>query len=559
MTDAMGHEERVSFFAEQARLRKRTWQISALGVLSAVVMGLPLSIIITPLFYFFVIGILKLLSLLILFPAALWDALKMIFKIAPSAIQTVLDAKGFLHLRLGLLLETAALYLLPGMITMFLLWHNMRSLFMKAGPGGMLLYLGARKPHPEDLDERQLINIVDEMSISAGIMPPQVMLLDSDVPNAAIIGSSKDNAVIIVTRRLLDDLNREQTQGVIAHMMASAGNGDLKIGISILSLFQTLGLLSSIVDTFLGLSPSARKDLFHTLRWMRAGSDAPDTADAVAAMLTRSTNDLREDDLTTIMNKPRVGEKPRGIGLWMRRIPPLRVLMIPFLIGYGITLVIRMEIYLFHTFLMGPLTMLIWRTRRYLADAMAVQLTRNPDSLARSLEFLSEKGSVVPGGRWASYLFIVGTEAARYRTYREIRAEIDDARKETAPKSEVERMISDQVISQRIGRRYVKNLVKIDKGTLSEELGGVVPSHPPITKRLARLRLMGANVTGHYLHRKKTLGKPMEFLLLILLSPMILLGLLFFLSAFVMIYAASAILAILLSGLAMAIIGFLLL
>jgi hypothetical protein len=256
------------------------------------------------------------------------------------------------------------------------------------------------------------------------------------------------------------------------------------------------------------------------------------------------------------MDNPKKGEKPRGIGLWMHRFFPLRLLMIPFLVGYGITLVIRMEILMFRTFLIGPLTMLIWCTRRYLADAMAVQLTRNPDSLARSLELLSEKGSVIPGGRWASYLFIVGTEAARERSYREIKLKIDEARRERAPQAELKKVISDQALSQRIGRRYVRKWVEIDKGTLSEELGGLVPSHPPITKRLTRLRLMGSNVSGQYLHKKRPLGKPVEFLLLILLSPLILLGLLVFVCAFILIYAASGLLAIFLSGLVMAIIGF---
>ncbi len=555
----MASEERISFFAEQARLRKKTWTITALSVLSVMIMGLPLSIIITPLFYLFVIVILKLINFIMPLHVTFWGSLKTILEIVPSTFRTMIDGKGFSPLQVSPVLYTSALYLLPGIITMFLLWFGMRSLFMKAGTGGMLLYLGARQPRTDDLEERQLVNVIDEMSISAGIMPPRVMLLDSDVPNAAIVGSSKDNAILIVTRKLLDDLNRDQTQGVIAHMMASAGNGDLKISISILSLFQTLGLLSIIIDGFIGLSPTARKDFFHAFRWIRTGSNTPETADAVSAMLTRSLDDLREDDLTTVMGDTKERKKSKGVGLWMRRIPPLRVLMIPFLIGYGISLVIRMEILMLRTFLIGPLTMLIWRTRRYLADAMAVQLTRNPDSLARSLEILSEKGSTVPGGKWASYLFIVGTEAAIYRNYREMKAKTDEGKKETASKPGLEGVISEQAASQRIRRRYVKKLVEIDKGTLSDELGGIVPSHPPLTKRLTRLRNMGANVRGEYIYKKRPWGKPIEFLLLILLSPFILFVLLLFLSGLMIIYTAAGFLAIFLAGLVMAIIGFLLL
>src|SRR5207302_2416436 len=49
----------------------------------------------------------------------------------------------------------------------------------------------------------------------------------------------------------------------------------------------------------------------------------------------------------------------------------------------------------------------IWRTRRYLADAGAVQLTRNPDALAGALQRLAQDDTTVPGGGWASHLFFI--------------------------------------------------------------------------------------------------------------------------------------------------------
>jgi hypothetical protein len=56
---------------------------------------------------------------------------------------------------------------------------------------------------------------------------------------------------------------------------------------------------------------------------------------------------------------------------------------------------------------LGPSISLLLRTRRYLADASAVQLTRNPDGLASALQKLSENDTVIPGGNWASHLFVV--------------------------------------------------------------------------------------------------------------------------------------------------------
>ena len=67
----------------------------------------------------------------------------------------------------------------------------------------------------------------------------------------------------------------------------------------------------------------------------------------------------------------------------------------------------------FVSFVLAPLLALVWRTRRYLADATAVQLTRNPDALARALASLSVKGGVVPGAGWAAPLFIIGPRSGR--------------------------------------------------------------------------------------------------------------------------------------------------
>jgi Zn-dependent protease with chaperone function len=53
---------------------------------------------------------------------------------------------------------------------------------------------------------------------------------------------------------------------------------------------------------------------------------------------------------------------------------------------------------------------LLWRTRRYLADAGAVEFTRNPDALARALQRLSEDRTTIEGGAWASHLFVVNPQ-----------------------------------------------------------------------------------------------------------------------------------------------------
>ena len=65
------------------------------------------------------------------------------------------------------------------------------------------------------------------------------------------------------------------------------------------------------------------------------------------------------------------------------------------------------------SFVIGPLLALVWRSRRYLADSTAVQLTRNPDGVARALAALSARGGTVPGAGWAAPLFIIGPRSGR--------------------------------------------------------------------------------------------------------------------------------------------------
>ena len=111
---------------------------------------------------------------------------------------------------------------------MLLAWLGARALFLGAGVESLLRSLGAREPRPGDLEERQLQNLVEEMAIAAGVRPPRVAILDGAAANAGAVGSGPDDATLIVSRRLLDELDRDQSQGIIAQLVGSVGNGDLR-------------------------------------------------------------------------------------------------------------------------------------------------------------------------------------------------------------------------------------------------------------------------------------------------------------------------------------------
>ena len=97
-----------------------------------------------------------------------------------------------------------------------------------------------------DLLERRLLNVVEEMAIASGISIPRVYLLDHEEGiNAFAAGYSPNEAVVAVTRGTLQQLSREQLQGVIGHEFSHILNGDMALNIRLLSWIS--GLLGLFV------------------------------------------------------------------------------------------------------------------------------------------------------------------------------------------------------------------------------------------------------------------------------------------------------------------------
>uniref|UniRef100_UPI003567B0D4 M48 family metalloprotease n=1 Tax=Halomonas sp. TaxID=1486246 RepID=UPI003567B0D4 len=87
--------------------------------------------------------------------------------------------------------------------------------------GGMPLNLDTR-----DHDERQLLNVVEEMAIASGMPVPEVYLLEDPGINAFAAGHESHDAAIGVTRGAIETLDRDELQGVIAHEFSHILHGD---------------------------------------------------------------------------------------------------------------------------------------------------------------------------------------------------------------------------------------------------------------------------------------------------------------------------------------------
>jgi Zn-dependent protease with chaperone function len=92
-------------------------------------------------------------------------------------------------------------------------------------------------PHTTNLGERKLLNVVEEMSIAAGIPTPDVYVLDAEAGiNAFAAGLTTSDAVVTVTRGALDKLTRDELQGVIGHEFSHILNGDMRLNLKLSAL-----------------------------------------------------------------------------------------------------------------------------------------------------------------------------------------------------------------------------------------------------------------------------------------------------------------------------------
>jgi heat shock protein HtpX len=174
-------------------------------------------------------------------------------------------------------------------------------------------------------DEPQLFNVVEEMTIAAGLPQiPAVFVIEDPAPNAFATGRDPQHASIAVTRGLMRMLDREELQGVVAHEMSHIRNLDIRFATLVGIL---VGMIALVADFFLRFS------LFGGLG-RRRGSNDSGGAGAILMI----------------------------IALVLAILAPLAAYAVQFAIS---------------------------RRREYLADATGVELTRNPLGLARALNVIA--------------------------------------------------------------------------------------------------------------------------------------------------------------------------
>ena len=181
--------------------------------------------------------------------------------------------------------------------------------------------------------ERQLLNVIEEMSIASGVSPPVTYVLDNEPSvNAFVAGYDSSQSILVVTQGTLEQLSREELQGVIGHEFSHILNGDMRLNMRLLAILA--GILA--IGQMGGFLMRSVSDTRHHAR----GKDRNNAVPAIFIF---------------------------GLGLWV--------------IGY---------IGLFFGRLIKAA---VSRERERLADAASVQFTRYPDGLAGALYKISLNGS----------------------------------------------------------------------------------------------------------------------------------------------------------------------
>ncbi len=210
-------------------------------------------------------------------------------------------------------------------------------LALRGGGERIARELGGRRIHVDTRDngERRLLNIVEEMSIATGLARPEVFVLDQeDSINAFAAGLVPNHAVIGVSRGAVETLSRDELQGVIAHEFSHIFNGDMRINLRLVALLHGI-----LVVAITGRS------VFRLAFESRRGT-------------SRKQGGQGRDTLMLLL---------LGSVLW--------------LVGSMGVLFGRM------------LKAAVSREREFLADAAAVEFTRNPDGIGGALKKILTLGS----------------------------------------------------------------------------------------------------------------------------------------------------------------------
>lgn len=345
--------ERQSFFDAIAAHRRAAWRVTIASALCIAVFSYVVAVLLAPLTYAALILALDLVNFVVRMPNLATPVLDAIDFDSKAKTASVLGLVG--------LSFVAAL---PGLVLLgFAVLGVTRAVRASAVfDGGDL---PGRPPNGRVLAEQRFANVVSEMALAATIPPPRVLVTASESFNAAAFGRDEAHATIVVSERMLAGLSRTQMQGVAAHLVASIADGDMRIGMRVAIVLCYFGLMgrlgSAIHDRSVWL-------LIPKLVWAGMGRGR-----ALADRLVLELADPFGNDGPT----PSAQTRDLTWRDWI--VFPISgpLSFVGFFGGFVSSVVV------------APLLSVAWRQRKFMADAAAVRLTRDPDAVAGGLQTIA--------------------------------------------------------------------------------------------------------------------------------------------------------------------------
>ena len=122
----------------------------------------------------------------------------------------------------------------------------------------------------EKRDNPQLYRIVENLCLASGLPMPKIYILEEEQPNAFATGRDKNHATIVVTRGLLEKLEKVELEGVIAHELAHIGNKDMLLQTILVTLVGFVAILSNwfLRISFWGFGKRDRKKRGGNFFWI---------------------------------------------------------------------------------------------------------------------------------------------------------------------------------------------------------------------------------------------------------------------------------------------------
>lgn len=109
-------------------------------------------------------------------------------------------------------------------------------------------------------DEPELYRLTENLAIAAGLPMPRLYIMEEKQPNAFATGRNEKHASVIVTRGLMERLDRSELEGVIAHELSHIRNKDILIGTVVIVMVGAISMVSNVAFRMSFFQDSNRRD-----------------------------------------------------------------------------------------------------------------------------------------------------------------------------------------------------------------------------------------------------------------------------------------------------------